>query len=570
MKRLSILLLFCLTSLVASCGSDEFPKGAVALVNGKPVYLTDVEFAYDLRHMDSGEEDNPTVERLRDEHGQIVAGLIVRELIFQELTKAGDPVSDAEMKDAEDKVRADYPGEAFDQMLVEENIDLGQWREAVRARLAAEKFLRRLSKDKIKIEIQEAADYYKDHRSDFTYPEKVSFILIQGPDSTTVKAALEKLGEHPEQNAPGEYLQLADGVSVQHPVLRPEALPQPWAKALEKLKPGQASAPLADGGQTRIMVLTERIPPKTLDAAQAYPLVEERIKEAKLRRAFTDWLENAMSTSAIKVSARLMPSASQAAQSGQGPAMDDFGSRLPLSTEGQINPAANDQVRKTVEQKLRETDPEARQSAQEESPIAHDAETAIKTADQQTAELPETETAGENASSGPDQTPQEEMKASGEGDKGATESSSTSSEETKAQETPQAEASPVSGDAGPKVEPSPANQDEKAAAPLESVSGDQKEPVQEAQAQAGETGKKEKAGPGEVTFTANKASWIIFTADDGKEERIYVKGGKSLTVPFKQALKVRFGSPSDVTYSYNGQETLVISSAKEVKTADFP
>jgi hypothetical protein len=77
-------------------------------------------------------------------------------------------------------------------------------------------------------------------------------------------------------------------------------------------------------------------------------------------------------------------------------------------------------------------------------------------------------------------------------------------------------------------------------------------------------------GPGEVEFLANKASWITFRIDDGQEERLYIKGGKKHVVSFARKLSVRFGSPSDVSYRFKDRQERVESSAREVKTVDFP
>ena len=76
--------------------------------------------------------------------------------------------------------------------------------------------------------------------------------------------------------------------------------------------------------------------------------------------------------------------------------------------------------------------------------------------------------------------------------------------------------------------------------------------------------------PRGVEFLANKASWVIFTVDDGKEERVYIKGGKTHTVSFTKKLAVKFGSPSDVTYRFGDRQERVESSPREVKTTEFP
>ena len=50
-----------------------------------------------------------------------------------------------------------------------------------------------------------------------------------------------------------------------------------------------------------------------------------------------------------------------------------------------------------------------------------------------------------------------------------------------------------------------------------------------------------RTGPGEVIFTAVKASWILYTVDEGREERVYLKPGKPHRIAYARRLTVRLG-----------------------------
>lgn len=535
----TLLCILCLAMCLSGCGADESVPGVMATVNGKPITLGNVEFHYDLRHIESGDVANPTVDQLRLDYGDILADLIVQELIFQELTKAGQEVSDEKLQAVEDQVRADYPGDSFKEMLIEENIDLDRWREGVRARLAVEIFFDKILKDKVKVEVQEAADYYKEHLADFNRPEKISFILAFAPDAEQVNEVLKTLGDNPD---PATLPEPKGGVGARVISLRPENLPHSWEKALKGLKRGEASNILSGDMGFEALIFLENIPARTLDAAQAYPLVEERILKRKLQEAFTLWLREAVGNAKILVSSRLMGDEAGADDPGEKPALkEDFASRLPLQPGNEADTDIDEQVRRTVADKLRRE--EGAQPVLNGAPAKDSEESQAGRTGDDAAEMA--------ASSG--------EKKGDDGQTGATAESAAPSgnEELKAPEaakapekTADAETPSVAPeiekveDAGQNAAPAPTVVEKSASVPLEE--------------------------PGEVEFTANKASWIILTADGGKEEKIYVKGGKTHKATFTKSLKARMGSPSDVTYRYKGQETQVVSSAKEVKILEFP
>lgn len=535
-SRLVIIMLF-LAMCLPGCGADDSVPGVIATVNGKPITLGSVEFHYDLQRIGSGEVENPTVDQLRVDYGDILGDLIVQELIFQELTKTGQEVSDAELQAAEDQVRADYPGGSFDEMLIEENIDLDRWREGVRARLAVEKFFEKILMGKIKVEVQEAADYYKKHLADFNRPEKISFILAYAPDAEQVNAILKTLGKNPD---PANLPEPKEGAGARVIGLRPENMPQSWEKALKGLSRGESSQIIPGDMGFETLIFLEDIPASTLDAAQAYPLVEERIQKKKLGEAFTVWLRDAVGNAKILVSSRLMDTEAPADDLAQKTASkDDFDSRLPLQADNEAASDIVEQVRRTIADKMRREEG-AQPDLEEGTPKESGDSLANQAGDDATGEAKND--AGQTGASAASSPPSENAAAVD------ADAAQAAAPETAQEERADAGTTPIAAEDN--VEESGQN-----VSPADRA----KEGAQVAAQEAGE-----------VEFTANKASWIILTTDGGKEEKIYVKGGKTHKAAFKESLKARMGSPSDVTYRYKGRETHVVSSTKEVKTLDFP
>jgi hypothetical protein len=294
---LAILIMF-------GCSNEAEELGIIARVNDAPILLSQLEFQHDQFQADSAGAYVPSVEKLKVEYGDILTDLIVQELVVQELAQQELPVTDHELLKAEEAVRSDYPEGAFDQMLVEEYIDLKSWRHQLKNHLAMKKFFNQVLRPQIKIDYKEAEQYYREHISDFYLPESLRILVVRGPSREIVGKAVEKyMAEQDSLN-----LETAFGeVETREVVVREGRLSAAWKNAISGLKSGQSSGVLTDRFGFEALVLLERSPAKVLAPAQAYPLVEKALLEDKLLSAFEVWLTQAVNVAKISVSSHLLP-----------------------------------------------------------------------------------------------------------------------------------------------------------------------------------------------------------------------------------------------------------------------
>ncbi|MBI9078381.1 MAG: peptidyl-prolyl cis-trans isomerase [Pseudodesulfovibrio sp.] len=285
------------------CAGDSEDIGIVARVNGAPIYLSQLEFQHDQFQADTVGTYVPSVEKLKSEYGDILADLIVQELVVQGLDDQDMAVTQHEMLKAEEAVRADYPEGAFEQMLIEEYIDLKSWRHQMKYHLAMKKFYHQVLRPQIKIDYKEAEKYYRDHISDFYLPESMRILVVRGPSREIVEKAVKKfLAEQDQVN-----LSTAFGeVETREVVVREGRLSAAWRNAITGLEPGQSSGVLTDRFGFEALVLLERSRAKVLEPAQAYPLVEEALLESKLHEAFETWLAGNIPSAQISVSEHLL------------------------------------------------------------------------------------------------------------------------------------------------------------------------------------------------------------------------------------------------------------------------
>lgn len=299
-----LFLVWFFLSVAPGCASQTNEEGVVARVNGEPITLAQLEAKHDLKYLAGTILSSSSLERLQAEYGTALLEIVISKLVSQFLSAQGMAVSEQELGAAEAQVRADYPEGAFEQMLVEEYIDLDIWREQLKATLHQEKLFQKVLRPQISIDYQEVDAYYRENIVDFYLRPRVRFLFVQGSDKESVKKVLEMSRV---EHDPAELDKRFDMLEVRGYTLYEDNIPADWRSLLEGLKPGQGSGVLMREGQGyQAMVLLERTPGRIVDLAQAYPLVERVLVERKLQEAFDAWLAAAINAAHIEVNPRLL------------------------------------------------------------------------------------------------------------------------------------------------------------------------------------------------------------------------------------------------------------------------
>ena len=228
MKR--TLLLLCLAALVlGGCGNLLEP--AAAVVNDEKITIDKIEAAVeDFRSMEKfdqlvGQGDVDAVIR-QFEQGQL-ATLVRREVLVPEAAELGIEVTDAEVEEQIDTIKADFPTEgAFEEALAEQAVSVSQLPDLVRDRLLEEALRAEVTKDAGATEEELMAEY--EARADEFEETHTAHILV---DSQTVAQEIsDQLNEAP----PGKVEDLfaesgqegVDGYAVGRAGRRPRLQPR--------------------------------------------------------------------------------------------------------------------------------------------------------------------------------------------------------------------------------------------------------------------------------------------------------------------------------------------------------
>lgn len=306
MPKLSLgrsILFYCLLVAVTACDSPDDQFGIVARVNGEPITLAQVEAKHDLLHLEWTETSRPSVDRLRQEYGEVLSDLIIQKLMEQELARLKEAVTSEDVAVLENEIRSDYPENAFEQVLVEEYISLDTWRNRLRAQLVQERFVNKVLTPTVQLDYKEAEEYYIAHATDFYLPPRVDLAIVRGENRQLVTEVIEKYAA----SADMDVLNATSGqVSVDRIRMRTDRMPASWLSVLEGLDPGQSSEVFEEDDEYRCLLLLERHEGVYLEPAQAYPLIEEILVEEKVGRAFEEWLGRSLEEARIEVSRHLL------------------------------------------------------------------------------------------------------------------------------------------------------------------------------------------------------------------------------------------------------------------------
>ena len=300
--------------VLAGCAQQPPSKGVVARVNGDPVYLSEVRADHDLHYMTWSSANDFDVQSLGHEYGTVLADIILQRLILQTLSAEHLDVSDEDVAREEALIRADYPDDiSFEQTLIDEYVDLDQWREQLRSRLSRQRFLDDYLRPRVTIGYEAARDYYRDHRSDFVVPERFVFTVFHGKDRESLTAALaayRQAGNATPEN--GKKIEDGHDVVDIHDMDVPDhALSSSWREILAGLAPQDASEVIAGKNAMTILFLHERTPRTVLSPSAAYPLVEHKLVEQGMKDAFDAWMEHVLAHAKIEITGLLRENRSQ-------------------------------------------------------------------------------------------------------------------------------------------------------------------------------------------------------------------------------------------------------------------
>ncbi len=301
LRAFFIALVAVLTFFLLTACSDFLPKqGEVARVNGRPIFLKDLQAFQDSNTLGLTSYAEDSVEKLRKNYSLALSELIIVELVNEELEKRNMPVTAEDVAREEALLRADYPDEEFERQTLEDSLNLDSWRLQLKGRLAVQRLRQKVLQPEINVSPQEFKEYYHAHTQ--TIPAQLHFRILQAEDPKVLaQAAAASLGNTIPENFQTEF----PGVFMREGRLATERIEPEILSALSKLKPHQAGQVIKDDDVYSCYVLVEKIAEREISFTDSFKLNEEAILEEKLEYAFKLWLTSVLRKAKISVSTYL-------------------------------------------------------------------------------------------------------------------------------------------------------------------------------------------------------------------------------------------------------------------------
>jgi peptidyl-prolyl cis-trans isomerase C len=203
-RRAGSLGLLALVTLAAACGrcgggaataAAPGPR-AVALVNGEPIPAE--ALGRELRQIRAGAEGEAVSEPLRR---RVLDDLVDRALLLQQARARSIAVGQELVERAFLRVRGEYPGTHFDDLLARERLSQAELKGRLKDQLTVERLFNDEVFPRVQVPAAEVDKWYAEHAAEFQEPERVRVLQVVVSSRDEAAALRDKLRRDPSKFA---------------------------------------------------------------------------------------------------------------------------------------------------------------------------------------------------------------------------------------------------------------------------------------------------------------------------------------------------------------------------------
>lgn len=292
-----LLSLLVLALLASGCGRT-FPDDVAALVDGRPISMERLRRAADLPIL-VREASPDEIEVLK----KVLHQLIREELMLEAAEQSGVQVTEAELAQRMDEIRADYPDQTFEETLVKDFQLKDEWKDQVRRTLLMEKAFQTEVRDRVQPDPKAWEALYETHRDELVKPMAVRFLHITTDSKAKAEKALKRTraGEDFERVA-REYRD-REAVLDQAPAdwIDPRHLPEEICTAIETTQPGKISPVVESDYGFSIFKVLEIRPARPMTLEEAASHLRRRYQTEMESKLLEEWLDRLEEKAKIRI-----------------------------------------------------------------------------------------------------------------------------------------------------------------------------------------------------------------------------------------------------------------------------
>ncbi len=253
--------------------------------------------------------------RLPDLYGEAVEELVARALILRHYRETGQQLQPWIVDRRVEEIIADRFGgdrAALIAGLSSNGMSFVEWRDRIEEEIILSAMRHQFVERHVIVSPAEVRAYYATNRNEFVLegPVRVGMILLREGIDEDREALLERAGKLEQQLRDGvDFAQMAQRFSIEQHAdqggdwgyVDPENFRFELVEALEKMKPGDISAPIAtDSGVYILRKIDERQEP-VLPLEEAWDRVEARLRRDKSLERYRAWIEHLKTEAYVKI-----------------------------------------------------------------------------------------------------------------------------------------------------------------------------------------------------------------------------------------------------------------------------
>ncbi len=205
-------LLALITLAAAACGRCGGGAGTVVAAGPRPVAVVNGEaisaeaLARGLRQIRAGGEGEPPSEPLRR---RVLDDLVDRALLLQQARARSIAVGQDQVERAFLRVRGEYPGTHFDDLLARERLSQTELKARLKDQLTVERLFHDEVFPRITVAPAEVAKWYAEHAAEFSEPERVRVLQVVVSSREEAVTLRDRL-----RRQPGKFAEVARTSSI--------------------------------------------------------------------------------------------------------------------------------------------------------------------------------------------------------------------------------------------------------------------------------------------------------------------------------------------------------------------
>ena len=296
---------WALAAALVSCSRGPAPPAeadvVAATVNGDPITIKDLK--RQIARIRGAAPAAASPGGSAEEVSRALRDLVELALVLREGERLGVAVSDSEVEEEMGRHRADFPPGGLEKALLQEGIDMGEWREGLRRSI-----LYRNSVEAIAGRFEEVPERDVQRRFEETYgsaarPERIRVRQFLFDSLEEALEARKKLlaGASPGDVAKASPAGMAGPLDVDLGDLARDELPRGVGEELFSLPEGGVSRVVPLDKTYALFLVVRRTPGGPIPYAEKAPELRRELRGLRREAAIRSWLEEARKKAEVRV-----------------------------------------------------------------------------------------------------------------------------------------------------------------------------------------------------------------------------------------------------------------------------